>query len=191
MFAQILIFHICLENLESLLNHFPKNPEEDEGGRHLRCLPDFFGCNRDTFAVSLRLSLPVGARSWAWKMVLGTSCWMACHSILGDQKLNSVHLSLHENIMNVDEMDGKWKVETGPFFFFQVRFLNFIQFLFKHPLLPMVCVSGSWSPFSQRSSKVTVDGCCASMQPLPCHFIGVQGIFWCVSTRALCHGRLW
>ena len=58
-------------------------------------------------------------------MVLGTSCWMACHSILGDQKLNSVHLSLHENIMNVDEMDGKWKVETGPFFFFPSEISQF------------------------------------------------------------------
>ena len=58
------------------------------------------------------------------------------------KKTSSVHLSFHENLMNVDEMNGKWKVETGAFFF-QARIINFIRFLFKHPLLPMVCVSGS------------------------------------------------
>ena len=33
------------------------------------------------------------------------------------KKKSSVHLSFHENLVNADEMDGKWKVETGAFFF--------------------------------------------------------------------------
>lgn len=62
------------------------------------------------------------------------------------KKTSSVHLSFHENLMNVDEMDGKWKVESGNWsFFFPSENYQFhsISILFKHPLLPMVCVSGS------------------------------------------------
>lgn len=54
----------------------------------------------------------------------------------------SVHLSFHENLVNADEMDGKWKVETGAFFF-QGRFLNLIRFCSKIYFCPWSMFSGS------------------------------------------------